>query len=117
MDGQGIAHPRRLGIATHFGIITDFPTIGCGKSRLIGRFREPANEAKSYEELLDGDEVIGYAYRTKKNTHPIFVSPGNRVDFKSTLKLLNSMNYRYRIPEPTRQAHLYANELRRASKH
>lgn len=112
MDGQGIAHPRRLGIATHFGILTNFPTVGCAKSRLTGFFREPKNETKSYTELLDGNERIGFAYRTKKNTSPIFVSPGNRIDFESTLKVLNSIDYPYRIPEPTRQAHIYANQLR-----
>jgi deoxyribonuclease V len=112
MDGQGIAHPRRLGIASHFGVLTNFPTIGCAKSRLIGHFSEPAIEAKSYSDLIDGNEKIGYVYRTKRNTSPIFISPGHRIDLKSTLKIFNSMPCPYRIPEPTRQAHLYANELR-----
>jgi endonuclease-3 len=112
MDGQGVAHPRRLGIASHFGVLTDFPTIGCGKSRLTGTYLEPPNEAKAFSELKHNQERIGFAYRTKRNTGPIFVSPGHRVDFGSTLKILRAMDFKYRIPEPTRQAHLYANEVR-----
>jgi deoxyribonuclease V len=101
-----------LGVASHFGVLTDFPTVGCAKSKLIGYFKEPSLDAKSYSDLMIEDEKVGYAYRTKKNTNPIFVSPGHKIDRESTLKVLNSLKYPYRIPEPTRQAHLYANELR-----
>lgn len=113
MDGQGIAHPRRLGIASHFGVLCDFPTLGCAKSRLFGQYEEPALEGKSYSLLKDKDEILGFAYRTKKRTSPIFVSPGHKIDLESSLRILSSMEYRYRIPEPTRQAHLFANELRK----
>jgi deoxyribonuclease V len=112
MDGQGIAHPRRLGIASHFGVLTDFPTIGCAKSKLFGQYQDPSPEPKSYSFLMDKKEVLGFAYRTKKNTSPIFVSPGHKTDCESALRILNSMEFRYRITEPTRQAHLYANEIR-----
>lgn len=117
MDGQGIAHPRRMGIASHFGVLIDFPTVGCAKSRLFGQYEEPGLSAKSYSYLKDGKEILGFSYRTKKNTAPIFPSPGHRIDIESTLRILNSMEYRYRIPEPTRQAHLYANEIRLNSQH
>lgn len=115
MDGQGIAHPRRIGIASHFGVLVDFPTLGCAKKKLVGHYQEPSPQAKSYSWMTDKKEILGFAYRTKKNVSPIFVSPGHRVDIESALRIMNSMECRYRIPEPTRQAHLFANEIRIAA--
>lgn len=112
MDGQGIAHPRRLGVASHFGVLTDSPTVGCAKSRLYGDYQEPPLDAGSFSRLTDKDDLLGFVFRTKKNTLPIFASPGHRVDCISMLRILNSMIFKYRIPEPTRQAHLYCNEIR-----
>ena len=113
IDGQGIAHPRRLGIATHLGILLDFPTLGCGKSRLCGSFQDLPQEAGSVSELVDHGEVIGAAFRSKNNCNPLFISPGHRMDLESSLEIVKASLRQYRIPEPTRQAHLMANQLRR----
>ncbi len=117
MDGQGIAHPRRLGIASHFGVLTHSPTIGCAKSKLIGEFEEPTNEAGAYTPLCIEDEEVGVAYRTKRNTNPIFISPGHLMDVSSILTVMKRLKGKYRIPEPTRQAHIYANEIRLKALH
>lgn len=113
-DGQGIAHPRRLGIASHAGLILDLPSIGCAKSLLTGVYKEPAIEAGSLSPLLDrsNKEHIGVVYRTKKNVKPVFVSPGHKIDFITALDILQICVGHYRIPEPTRQAHLFVNEVR-----
>jgi deoxyribonuclease V len=113
-DGQGIAHPRRLGIASHVGLCLEVPTVGCAKSRLTGRFGELGTAAGSHTPLRDGKEVIGSVVRTKDNVQPLFVSPGNRIDLASSVRLVLASCRGYRLPEPTRQAHLYVNELRRA---
>jgi deoxyribonuclease V len=112
VDGQGIAHPRRLGIASHLGLILDIPTIGCGKSRLIGRFENPGDQPGNFAPLIDRGEVIGAVLRTKLKTNPIFVSPGHRVTLEDSLRILISCVRGYRIPEPTRQAHLLVNRFR-----
>jgi deoxyribonuclease V len=112
-DGQGIAHPRRLGIGSHVGLFLDVPTVGCAKSRLTGRFGELSMAAGSHVSLRDGKEVIGSVVRTKKGVQPLFVSPGNHIDLESSVRLVLETCRGYRLPEPTRQAHLYVNELRR----
>jgi deoxyribonuclease V len=111
-DGQGIAHPRRVGIATHMGLLLDKPAIGCAKSLLTGRFQAPDVEAGSSSPLIDRGEQVGVVYRTKRNTKPVFISPGHRMDIESAVRLLRPLVRGYRIPEPTRQAHLHVNELR-----
>lgn len=113
MDGHGIAHPRRLGIATHFGIITNRPTIGCGKSRLTGSFTEPANERFAATALVHHQEQIGFVLRTKRNCKPVFVSPGYKISLKQSLQIIENCSKGYRIPEPTRLAHLLVNEERK----
>jgi deoxyribonuclease V len=113
LDGQGIAHPRRLGIASHFGVLAGVPTLGCAKSRLVGSFEEPPRQAKSYSNLVYNGEIVGVVYRTKEKVSPIFVSPGHLMNLSDTLRVLGSIGSIYRIPEPTRQAHLFANEVRR----
>jgi deoxyribonuclease V len=113
LDGQGIAHPRHLGIASHFGVLAGVPTLGCAKSRLIGSFSQPANPANSYSNLIYKNKLVGFAYRTRKNVSPVFISPGHLIDFSDTIKILKTLGSTYRIPEPTRQAHLYANEIRK----
>ena len=118
VDGIGIAHPRRLGIASHFGIILDIPTIGCAKSVLTGIYEEPGLEAGSISYLHDKNDptdIIGAAVRTKKNVKPIFVSPGHRITLEESIKLLLSCVRGYRLPEPTRVAHNTVNEFRIAA--
>jgi deoxyribonuclease V len=115
-DGQGIAHPRRLGIASHAGLIFDIPSIGCGKSLLTGIFHPPEIKAGSRSPLLDRKtkETIGTVLRTKDKVNPVFVSPGHRMDLKSATEITWACVRKHRIPEPTRQAHLYVNEVRRS---
>jgi deoxyribonuclease V len=108
VDGQGIAHPRRLGLASHLGLFLDAPTIGCAKSRLCGRHFQPAEAAGSYAELLDKEEVIGAALRTKDRTNPIYVSIGHKLDLESAIHWAMQCCRGYRLPEPTRLAHLAA---------
>ena len=108
IDGQGIAHPRRFGIACHLGLIFDIPTIGCAKSRLTGSFEEPAPVKGSHTMLMDGEEAIGAAVRTRDGTRPIFVSVGHKIDLESALGIVLACAPKYRIPEPTRRAHLAA---------
>ena len=112
-DGHGIAHPRRLGIAAHMGLILDRPTFGCGKSLLIGNYSRLGEKKGSTAPLLDGDEQIGVALRTKDRTNPVFISRGHKIDLETCVRVALATTRGYRIPEPTRQAHLLANELRR----
>jgi deoxyribonuclease V len=113
LDGQGIAHPRRLGIAAHIGLFLDRPTIGCAKSRLTGTFAEPGLKAGSWSPLVDRGETLGAVLRTKDRVNPVFISPGHRMDLESAVRIVRGTVRGYRIPEPTRQAHLWVNELRR----
>jgi deoxyribonuclease V len=114
LDGQGIAHPRRFGIACHMGILLDLPTIGCAKSILVGRHDEFGPEAGSRTPLIDRGEQVGVALRTKKNVTPVYVSAGHLIDLPSAIELVLKSTWKYRQPEPTRQAHLLVNQLRRA---
>lgn len=108
VDGQGIAHPRRLGLASHIGLLLDLPAIGCAKSLLCGSHGPLGDEAGSYAEITDGDEVVGAALRTRQGVRPIYVSVGHKVDLPSALSwVLNCCRGR-RLPEPTRQAHVTA---------
>ncbi len=114
-DGQGIAHPRGLGIAAHLGLLIDKPSIGCGKSLLCGHFDHLTLEDGSSAPLLYRGKQVGFAYRTKTAVQPVYISPGHRTDLQSSLAVIRRCVSKYRIPEPTRQAHLLANELRRAA--
>lgn len=107
-DAQGIAHPRRLGLASHLGLLLDVPAIGCAKSILCGRHGELGEEPGSYTPLLDGDEVIGAALRTKRGSSPVYVSIGHKVDLEAALHWVMACLRGYRLPEPTRLAHLAA---------
>jgi deoxyribonuclease V len=107
-DGQGIAHPRRLGLASHLGLCTGLPSIGAAKSRLIGR-HEPVGEGRGDRQpLWDGDEIIGAVLRTRKNTQPVYVSIGHRISLETAVQLVLACTGAYRLPEPTRQAHRLA---------
>lgn len=106
VDGQGIAHPRRFGIASHLGLFLDTPTIGCAKSRLCGSHEEPADNPGSYAEVVDRGETIGVALRTKTGANPVYVSIGHRVDLESAIYWVLGCCRGYRLPEPCRLAHL-----------
>jgi len=108
VDGQGIAHPRRLGLASHLGLFLDTPTIGCAKSRLCGSHKELGVEPGSSVELVDNGEVIGAVLRTKLGVSPIYVSIGHKVDLQTAVHWVLKCCRGYRIPEPTRIAHLTA---------
>lgn len=112
LDGQGIAHERRMGIATHFGLITNVPTIGSAKSRLSGRYEEPDNQIFAQSAMYDRGEQIGVAMRSKKNCNPIYISPGHRISMEQSVEVIKNCIRGYRIPEPTRQAHILVNKVR-----
>lgn len=115
-DGQGIAHPRRLGLAAHLGVVLGRPSIGCAKSLLIGRHGPVATAAGSWTPLTDEDcngECIGAALRTRTSVKPIFVSPGNRVSLETSIRLTLAVSDGFRIPRPTRDADRFASEIKR----
>lgn len=113
IDGQGLAHPRRFGIASHLGLLLDLPTIGCAKSLLIGKFEDPPPKTGSYSALIDKEETIGVALRTEDKVSPVFVSVGHRITLDDAIRVVMQCTKGYHIPEPTRQAHLLVNALRR----
>jgi deoxyribonuclease V len=110
VDGQGIAHPRRLGIAAHLGVLLDMPAIGVAKSRLTGRFQPVGPHKGDSSLLLDKQERIGTVLRSKDNVNPLFISPGHRVDHATAVKLVMSCLTKYRLPEPTRIADKFSKE-------
>jgi deoxyribonuclease V len=113
-DGQGIAHPRKLGIASHMGLLLHIPTIGCAKSRLYGDYEEPEMEKGSRSYLLDRDgERIGMVLRTRYRVKPVFVSPGHMTGIEESADIVMHCVGRYRIPEPIRIAHRRVGEYKR----
>ena len=108
VDGQGIAHPRRLGLASHLGLWLNTPTIGCAKSLLCGNHEVPGLEPGSYTEIADRGEIIGAALRTKPRVKPVYVSIGHKVDLQTAIQWVMNCCHGYRLPEPTRLAHLAA---------
>ncbi len=108
VDGQGIAHPRRMGIASHLGLFLDKPTIGCAKSRLCGEHREPERQVGSFTELVDKGETIGAVLRTKMGEKPVYVSIGHMIGLEEAIGWVLRCCRGYRVPEPTRLAHLAA---------
>ena len=115
-DGQGIAHPRRMGLASHLGVLLGKPTIGCAKSRLVGHYHEVGPMKGDYSLLTDKGETIGAALRTRSGTKPIFVSPGYGLSIRKAIEVALCCCMKYRIPEPIRAAHRLVNQLRRAQK-
>ena len=105
IDGQGIAHPRRIGLASHLGLFLDVPTIGCAKSRLCGSHGELGDVAGSNTKLIDDGEIIGVALRTKLRTKPLYISVGHRIDLPTAVHWVLKCCRGYRLPEPTRLAH------------
>ncbi|TFG49574.1 MAG: deoxyribonuclease V [Candidatus Brocadiia bacterium] len=105
IDGQGIAHPRRLGLASHLGLFLNKTTIGCAKSRLTGTFEQPQNEKGSNSPLKDNSETIGAVLRTRKNVKPLFISVGHKCALTDAINITLKCTTKYRLPEPTRLAH------------
>jgi deoxyribonuclease V len=108
VDGQGIAHPRRVGIASHLGVLLNIPTIGCAKSRLCGSCEMPSDEPGSYKNLVDKGEIIGVALRTKNRVNPLYVSIGHEISLENAIYWVMECCNGYRLPQPTRLAHLAA---------
>lgn len=113
-DGQGIAHPRRLGLASHMGLWLRLPTVGCAKSRLIGQHDEPGVKKGDATPLLDDCHQIGVVLRTRAGVKPVFVSPGHLSDFETAQHLVIGCCRRFRLPEPTRQAHAAVAKFKKA---
>ncbi len=107
-DGQGLAHPRRFGLACHLGVLLDWPALGAAKSRLVGSYAEPGVEKGSREALVHRGMVIGSVVRTRRAINPIYVSVGHRITLDQAVELTLACTSRYKIPEPTRQAHRYS---------
>jgi len=103
-DGHGIAHPRRLGIASHVGVLVDKPSIGCAKRRLVGDYDEPARERGSYTYLHDDGDVVGAVVRTRTGVKPVFVSTGHRISLDAAIDVVLVCGRGYRLPEPIRWA-------------
>lgn len=104
VDGQGIAHPRRLGIASHIGVLLDMPSIGCAKSRLVGRHKPVPDRRGAHVPLTDRGEVIGAVLRSRVGTAPLYVSPGHRVSLETSIQYVMACLTKYRLPETTRYA-------------
>ncbi|MES2436661.1 MAG: deoxyribonuclease V [Patescibacteria group bacterium] len=115
VDGQGIAHPRRIGIASHIGVLLDIPTIGCAKSPLYGDFEEVSKVVGSMSYIHDRyskHEILGVAYRSKERSKPLIISPGHRMDVENVFSITKECVKKYRLPEPTRLAHDLVNKFR-----
>lgn len=113
LDGQGITHPRQMGIASHFGLLADCPAIGCAKSMLFGKFPDLGEKKFSSSPITaPNGSLLGYALRTKDKVEPVYISPGNKISVDDSLNIMMQCVQRHRIPEPTRQAHDYVNLLR-----
>ncbi len=112
VDGQGIAHPRRLGLAAHLGLFLDKPTIGCAKSRLIGDYEEPALNRGSFSLLKDNQETIGAVVRTRTNVKPLFISVGHKCALDDAIQWTLNCAIKYRVPEPTRLADIKVAKLK-----
>ena len=108
VDGQGLAHPRRFGLACHLGLVTEVPTIGCAKSILLGRYDSLEAKRGASSPLIDKGEVVGAAVRTRDNVSPVYVSVGHRVDLETAVRTVLGCSRKYRLPEPTRLAHMAA---------
>lgn len=112
LDGHGQAHPRRLGIASHFGVVAGVPTLGCGKSILVGKHDPLPEDAGATVPLVHQGETVGEVLRTKAKVNPVYVSAGNLLTLEDAVGIVRHCVGKYRIPEPTRQAHLWVNEVR-----
>lgn len=112
VDGNGILHPRGIGIASYVGVLLNIVTIGIAKNLLCGETTEPKKVGEHYPVIYKG-KAIGYAYKSKKNCKPIFISPGNKISLESSSEVVKRFIVKYKLPVPLQLAHAYANELRR----
>lgn len=112
LDGQGITHPRSMGIASHFGLLTDSPTIGCAKNMLHGEYSVLADDKFSVSPIYKKEEKLGYAMRTKNGVKPVYISPGHHISVDDSIEIMLKTIQKYRIPEPTRHAHQMVNLFR-----
>ena len=113
-DGQGVAHPRKLGLASHMGLFLNCPTIGCAKSRLTGTYREPGLKKGCRSRLTDPhNNTLGTVLRTRENCKPVFISVGHQINLETAVRWAMKCTTRYRIPEPTRLAHIRVNDFRK----
>ncbi len=112
-DGQGIAHPRRLGIASHMGLILNLPTIGCAKSLLCGTYTEPALENGSSSSLTYKGQEVGIALRMREGVKPVFISPGHKISLKTAVEITRQCDSGFRIPKPTREADRFVGQLKK----
>ena len=113
VDGQGIAHPKGIGIASHLGVLLDIPPVGCAKSRLIGKYEEPGPQKGEWSPLKYAGGVVGAVLRTRENVRPLFVSPGHGIDLKASIGIVLGSTGKYRIPEPLRTADFLSKKIRR----
>jgi len=112
-DGQGIAHPIRLGIASHIGLLLNIPAIGCAKSRLIGESKEPKFRRGAWFPLTYNNNVVGAVLRTRDNVRPLFISPGHKIDLKDSIDIVLNCISKYRIPEPLRRADYLSKRIKK----
>lgn len=115
-DGHGLIHPRRFGLACHLGLLLGVSSIGCGKTHLLGEYEEPDQNRGSFCDIVDRGETVGRFVRTRDGINPIFVSIGHKIDLEAATRLAVDMSFRFRIPEPVRQADIEVNRLRREAK-
>jgi deoxyribonuclease V len=115
VDGQGIAHPKGLGIASHIGVLVDIPTIGCAKSRLVGEYKEPGFRKGAWSPLQYNGKVVGAVLRTRDHVRPLFVSPGHRTDLKASIEIVLGCTGNYRIAEPLRRADFLSKKIKKAA--
>ena len=111
-DGQGIAHPRGLGLASHMGLLLDIPTIGCAKTRLTGEYIEVGNKVGDFSCLMLNNKIVGAVLRTKENVKPIFISQGHKIGLQRSVEIILSSCTGYKLPEPVRKAHLAVSRMR-----
>jgi deoxyribonuclease V len=115
VDGQGIAHPRGLGLASHLGLVLEVATIGVAKSRLVGQGPEPAPEAGAASPLIYQGRMVGLILRTQKDKKPLYLSPGYRITLEESREITLGCVARYRIPLPLRRADQLTRHLRAAA--
>jgi deoxyribonuclease V len=111
VDGQGIAHPKGLGIASHIGVLAGIPTIGCAKSRLVGKYKEPGLRKGAWSHLQYNGKIVGAVLRTRDHVRPLFISPGHRIDLKTSIEIVLECTGKYRIPEPLRRADFLSKQM------
>ncbi len=113
VDGQGIAHPRGIGIASHLGVLLDIPSIGCAKTRLVGEYREPGIRKGRWSPLSFEGEIVGAVLRTRDAVRPLFISPGHRIDLEGAIRIVLGCAGKFRIPEPIRCADMLSKKLKK----